>query len=183
MTREEATILLQEYTQSENLINHAKSVAHAMECYAEKFGEDKDKWFIVGLLHDFDYEKYPEQHPFKGAEILEKLGVENEIIKAILGHANFTNVKRDTLMAKTLFAVDELTGFLYAYALVREGKNLKDIKLKSVKKKLKDKAFARGVNREEVQRGASELGVDLEEHILFVAECMQKNAKEIGLNP
>ena len=181
MTYEEALNLLKEYTQSERLIRHALCVSEAMRCYAKKFGEDEEKWAIVGLLHDFDYEKYPEEHPFKGAEILREKGLDEDMVEAILGHASFTGVERKTLMAKTLFAVDELSGFLYAYALVRPTKNLKDIKMKSVKKKLKDKAFARGANREEIEQGAKELGVDLSEHILFVADCLQKNAKLIGL--
>ncbi len=181
MTYEEALDLLKEYTQSERLIRHALCVSEAMRCYAKKFGEDEEKWAIVGLLHDFDYEKYPEEHPFKGAEILRQRGLDEDMVEAILGHASFTGVERKTLMAKTLFAVDELSGFLYAYALVRPTKNLKDIKMKSVKKKLKDKAFARGANREEIEQGAKELGVDLSEHIMFVADCLQKNAKLIGL--
>ncbi len=181
MTYEEALNLLKEYTQSERLIRHALCVSEAMRCYAKKFGEDEEKWAIVGLLHDFDYEKYPEEHPFKGAEILREKGLDEDMVEAILGHASFTGVERKTLMAKTLFAVDELSGFLYAYALVRPTKNLKDIKMKSVKKKLKDKAFARGANREEIEQGAKELGIDLSEHILFVADCLQKNAKLIGL--
>ncbi len=181
MTYEEALNLLKEYTQSERLIRHALCVSEAMRCYAKKFGEDEEKWAIVGLLHDFDYEKYPEEHPFKGAEILRQRGLDEDMVEAILGHASFTGVERNTLMAKTLFAVDELSGFLYAYALVRPTKNLKDIKMKSVKKKLKDKAFARGANREEIEQGAKELGVDLSEHIMFVADCLQKNAKLIGL--
>ena len=181
MTYEEALNLLKEYTQSERLIRHALCVSEAMRCYAKKFGEDEEKWAIVGLLHDFDYEKYPEEHPFKGAEILRQRGLDEDMVEAILGHASFTGVERNTLMAKTLFAVDELSGFLYAYALVRPTKNLKDIKMKSVKKKLKDKAFARGANREEIEQGAKELGVDLSEHIMFVADCLQNNAKLIGL--
>ncbi len=182
VTYGEALSLLKEYTKSENLLRHAFCVESAMRCYAKKFGEDEERWAIAGLLHDFDYEAYPDEHPYKGAEILRKRGVDEEMIEAILGHARFTGVERKTLMAKTLFAVDELSGFLYAYALVRPTKNLKDVKLKSVKKKLKDKAFARGANREDIELGAKELGVDLGEHILFVADCLQKNASRIGLN-
>ena len=173
--------LLHEYTKSENLLRHALCVETAMRCYAKKFGEDEEKWAITGLLHDFDYEKYPDEHPYRGAEILRSMGVEEEIVEAILGHANYTGVKRSTLLAKTLFAVDELSGFLYAYALVRPTKNLKDVKLKSIKKKLKDKAFARGVNREDITTGAEELGIELGQHILFVAQCLQNNAKALGL--
>ncbi len=181
MTYEEAKKLLEEYTKGESLLTHAACVETAMRCYANKFKEDEERWAIVGLLHDFDYEKYHDEHPYKGSEILKERGVDEDIIEAIMGHAQYTGVERKTLMAKTLFAVDELSGFLYAYALVRPTKNLKDVKLKSVKKKLKDKAFAKGVNREEIELGAKELGVDLSEHILFVAKCLQNNAKNIGL--
>ncbi len=181
MTYDEAFELLKEYTQSESLIRHALCVSEAMRCYAKKFGEDEEKWAIVGLLHDFDYEKFPEKHPYKGVEILKEKGLDEDMVRAILGHASYTGVQRDTLMAKTLFAVDELSGFLFAYALVRPTKNLKDIKMKSIKKKLKDKAFARGVNRDEIELGAKELGVDLSEHIQFVASCLQNKAKLIGL--
>ena len=181
MNYDEAVQLLRQYTKSDSLLRHAACVESAMKCYAEKFGEDKEKWAITGLLHDFDYEKYPDEHPYKGSEILKEKGVDDEIINAIMGHAQYTGVKRETLMAKTLFAVDELSGFLYAYALVRPTGNLKDIKLKSVKKKLKDKAFAKGVNREDIETGAKELGVDIGEHIMFVAGCLQNSAKNIGL--
>ncbi len=182
MTYDEAMELLKEYTQSESLIRHALCVSEAMRCYARKFGEDEERWAITGLLHDFDYEKYPDQHPYKGAEILREKGVDEEMIEAILGHASYTGVERKTLLAKALFAVDELSGFLYAYALVRPTKNLKDVTMKSIKKKLKDKAFAKGVNRDEIEQGVKDLGVDLSEHILFVADCLQKQAKLIGLN-
>ncbi len=181
MNYDEATKLLRKYTAGDSLLRHALCVETAMRCYAEKFGEDEEKWAITGLLHDFDYEKYPDNHPYEGSKILKEMGVDEEIIEAIMGHAQYTGVERKTLMAKTLFAVDELSGFLYAYALVRPTKNLKDIKLKSVKKKLKDKAFAKGVNREDIEIGAKELGVDMGEHILFVAKCLQNNAKNIGL--
>jgi putative nucleotidyltransferase with HDIG domain len=181
MTYNEAMDLLKEYTKSESLLRHALCVETAMRCYAKKFGEDEEKWAITGLLHDFDYEKYPDNHPYKGAEILKDIGLEEDIIEAIMGHAQYTGVSRNTDMAKTLFAVDELSGFLYAYALVRPSKNLKEIKLKSIKKKLKDKAFAKGVNREDIELGVKELGVDLGEHIMFVAECLQNNADNIGL--
>ncbi len=181
MTYEEARKLLEEYTKSESLLTHATCVETAMRCYAKKFNEDEEKWAVTGLLHDFDYEKYHDEHPYKGAEILKEQGVDADIIEAIMGHAQYTGVKRETLMAKALFAVDELSGFLYAYALVRPTRNLKDVKLKSIKKKLKDKAFAKGVNREEIELGAKELGVELSDHILFVAECLQNSAKNIGL--
>ncbi len=181
MTYDEAVQLLKKYTQSESLIRHALCVESAMRCYAKKFGEDEERWAVTGLLHDFDYEKYPDNHPYQGSEILKEMGVEDDIIEAIMGHANYTNVERKTLMAKTLFAVDELSGFLYAYALVRPEKNLKDLKMKSVKKKLKDKAFAKGVNREDISQGIDELGLDLSQHVMFVAECLQNNAEKIGL--
>ncbi len=181
MTYDEAKKLLEEYTKSDSLLTHAACVETAMRCYAKKFNENEEKWAITGLLHDFDYEKYHNEHPYKGVEILKERNVEEDIREAILGHAQYTGTERKTLMAKTLFAVDELSGFLYAYALVRPTRNLKDVKLKSIKKKLKDKAFAKGVNREEIEIGAKELGVDLSEHILFVAECLQNNAKNIGL--
>ncbi len=182
MNREDAFKLLKEYTKSESLIRHALCVEAAMRCYAKKFNEDADRWGITGLLHDFDYERYPENHPYKGAEILKEKGVDNDIIEAIMGHAEYTNTPRTTLMAKTLFAVDELSGFLYAYALVRPEKNLKNLKMKSIKKKLKDKGFAKGVNRNDINKGADELGVDLGEHILFVAQCLQNIAENIDLN-
>ncbi len=183
MTREEAYALLTEYTKKENLIKHALAVEAAMRAYARKFGEDEEAWGIVGLLHDFDYEKYPslEDHPFKGAEILREKGYPEEWIEAILGHAEHTGVPRKTNMAKALFAVDELCGFITAVALVRPDKKLDSVKVKSVKKKLKDKAFARQVSREDIRKGAEELGVDLDEHIAFVLEAMKSVADKLGL--
>ena len=181
MTYDEALKLLKEYTKSDSLIRHALCVETSMRCYAKKFGEDEEKWAITGLLHDFDYEKYPDNHPYKGSEILKEMGIEDDIIESIMGHANYTDVERKTLMAKTLFAVDELSGFLYAYSLVRPEKNLKGLKMKSVKKKLKDKAFAKGVNRDDIEQGISELDIDLAEHVMFVAECLQNSAEKIGL--
>jgi len=158
MTREDAYALLTEYTKKENLIKHALAVEAAMRAYARKFGEDEEAWGIVGLLHDFDYDMYPslEDHPFKGAEILREKGYPEEWIEAILGHAEHTGVPRTTRMAKTLFAVDELCGFITAVALVRPDKKLESVKVKSVKKKLKDKAFARQVSREDIRKGAEE---------------------------
>ncbi len=183
MTREEAYSLLTEYTKKENLIKHALAVEAAMRAYARKFGEDEEAWGIVGLLHDFDYEMYPslEDHPFKGAEILREKGYPEEWIEAILGHAEHTGVPRKTNMAKALFAVDELCGFITAVALVRPDKKLDSVKVKSVKKKLKDKAFARQVSREDIRKGAEELGVDLDEHIAFVLEAMKSVADKLGL--
>ncbi len=182
ITREDAWKLLNEYTHKEALIKHALAVEAAMRAYARKFGEDEEAWGIVGLLHDFDYEKYPtlEDHPYRGAEILREKGYPEEWITAILGHANHTGVPRETLMAKTLFAVDELCGFITAVTYVRPNKKLAEVKVKSVKKKLKDKAFARQVNREEIRQGAEELGVDLDEHIDFVIKAMQEIADELG---
>ena len=182
ITREDAWKLLTEYTQKEGLIKHALAVEAAMRAYARKFGEDEEAWGIVGLLHDFDYEKYPsmEDHPFRGAEILRQKGYPEEWVTAILGHANHTGVPRETLMAKALYAVDELCGFITAVAYVRPNKKLSEVKVKSVKKKLKDKAFARQVNREEIRQGAEELGVELDEHIGFVLQAMQEIAEELG---
>jgi len=183
MDRAEAFTLLNEYTKKAGLIKHAIAVEAAMTDYAEKFGEDENSWGIVGLLHDFDYEKFPtaKDHPFKGAEILREKGVPEEWIQAILGHSDCSGVKRESLMAKTLFAVDELTGFIVAVALVRPSKKIADVAVKSVKKKMKDKAFASGVNRDDIRRGAEELGLPLEDHIAFVIEAMQKRADQLGL--
>ncbi len=183
ITREKAFELLTEYTSKEGLIGHALSVEAAMRAYAKKFGEDEEAWGIVGLLHDFDYERYPgaEEHPFKGAEILRSKSFPEEWIRAILSHASYSNVPRDTLMAKTLFAVDELCGFITAVAYVRPSRKLEEVKVKSVKKKMKDKAFARQVNREEIIQGAEELGVPLDEHIDFVIKAMQGISDKLGL--
>lgn len=183
MTRDDAYRLLTEYTRKEALIKHALAVEAAMRAYARKFGEDEESWGIVGLLHDFDYEKYPslEDHPFRGAEILRERGYPEEWIRAILGHAEHTGVPRDTLMAKALFAVDELCGFITAVAYVRPNRKLAEVKVKSVKKKLKDKSFAAAVNREELRRGAEELGVDFDEHIDTVIKAMQGIADQLGL--
>jgi len=177
---EKAEKLVNDYVESESLKKHLKAVAVAMKWYAKKFGEDEDRWYACGLLHDFDYEKYPENHPYKGAEILEKEGFDREFIDAVLGHASYTGVERKTLMAKTLFAVDELSGFIIAVALVRPSKLIGDVKVKSVKKKMKDKAFARQVNREEIKQGAEELGIPLEEHIENVILALKQNASSLG---
>lgn len=181
MNRSEAYDLLKEYTEKENLIKHALSVEAAMRRYAEIFGENQDVWGIVGLLHDFDYEKYPDNHPSKGAEILKEKGLSTDWINAILGHARSTGVERKTLMAKTLFAVDELTGFIVAVSLVRPSKKIEDVSIKSVKKKMKDKAFAAAVSRDDIVKGAEELGVSLEDHINNVLEAMKGVATELGL--
>ncbi len=183
MTRDDAYSLLTEYTQKEGLLKHALSVEAAMRAYAKKFGEDESAWGIVGLLHDFDYEKYPslEDHPFRGAEILRERNFPEEWVEAILGHAEHTGVPRKTLMAKTLFAVDELCGLITAVAYVRPNRQLAEVKVKSVKKKMKDKAFARQVSREDILKGAEELGVPLEEHIETVITAMQGISDELGL--
>lgn len=183
MNRQEAFELLNEYTKKPGLIHHALAVEGVMKSYAQKFGEDVESWGIVGLLHDFDYERFPtaEEHPYKGAEILRSKKIPEEWITAIMGHAEYTGVQRISLMAKTLFAVDELTGLITAVALVRPSKNLADVKVKSVKKKLKDKAFAASVNRDDILNGAEELNMDLNEHIGFVLASMQSFADKIGL--
>ena len=179
---------MHEYTQSDSLRKHMLSVEAAMRAYAGKFGEDADRWGTTGLIHDFDYERYPnnehsatEGHPSEGVRILREAGYPEDILRAILGHATYCGVPRDTQMAKALFAVDELTGLITATALVRPTKNVNEVEAKSVRKKMKDKAFARGVNREDVIFGAQELGVDLDSHIDFVIKAMQSVAAEIGL--
>jgi putative nucleotidyltransferase with HDIG domain len=183
MTRHEAFALLTEYTQKEALIKHALGVEAAMRAYAKKFDEDEEAWGIVGLIHDFDYEKYPtmEDHPFRGAEILKERGYPEEWIQAILGHGDHTGVPRTTKMAKTLYAVDELSGFITAVAYVRPNKQLAEVEVRSVKKKMKDKAFARQVSRDDIRRGAEELGIELDEHIDFVLEAMKSISDQLGL--
>ncbi|SFU91682.1 HDIG domain-containing metalloprotein [Alicyclobacillus macrosporangiidus] len=184
-TREEALALLHEYTQSESLRRHAYAVEAAMRAYAEKFGEDVEKWGITGLLHDFDYERYPgmpHEHTIVGARILRELGYPEDVIYAIQAHADYNHLPRNTRMAQALYACDELCGFIMAVAMVRPTRNIADVEVKSVKKKLKDKAFAKGVNREDVYRGAEELGVDLDEHIRFVTEALTRVASALGLD-
>jgi putative nucleotidyltransferase with HDIG domain len=181
--RDEAYALLTEYTKNENLIKHALAVEAAMRLYARKFGEDEELWGVVGLLHDFDYERYPtaEEHPFKGAEILREIGYDDHLIRTILSHADHTGVPRDSLMAKTLFAVDELTGFITAVALVRPSRKVAEVRPKSVKKKMKDKAFARNVKRDDIVDGARLLDVGLDEHIQNVTDAMAGIAPHLGL--
>lgn len=181
--RESAWKLLCEWTESDSLRKHALGVEAAMRAYARRFGEDENLWGIVGLLHDMDYEKYPspEDHPYKGVEALRDLGYPEEVLAAILGHADYSGVPRETPMAKALFAVDELTGLVVATALVRPSKKLADVKVKSVKKKMKDKSFAKGVSREDIKRGSEELGIPLDEHIGTVIEALQSIADELGL--
>lgn len=181
-TYAEAEILMREYTQSDALRKHMYAVEAAMRAYAGKFGADEETWAITAVLHDFDYERYPEppEHPLKGSEILKEAGYSEEIRVAILGHASYTGVARESLMAKALFACDELCGFIGAAAVVRPNKIL-DLEVSSVKKKLKDRAFARNVNREDIVQGASELGVPLDEHIAFVIDAMRRGADRLGL--
>jgi len=183
-TREEAWELLTEFTKSPNLIKHGLAVEAAMRAYARKLGEDEELWGVVGLIHDFDYERYPtaEEHPFRGMEILRERGWPEEIVEAVGSHANYSNIPRDTPMKKALYAVDELTGLIVAVALVRPSKDIRDVKVKSVKKKWKDKAFAAGVNRGDVEEGAALLEVDLWEHVDTVLEAMKGSAGELGLD-
>jgi len=182
-TREDAWQLVTEYTHNQNLIRHMLAVEAAMRAYARRFGEDEELWGIVGLLHDFDYEQHPtpEEHPYAGAAILRERGWPEEIVDAVLSHGSYTGVPRDTLLKKALFAVDELTGLLVAVALVRPSKDIRDVKVKSVRKKWKDKAFAAGVNRKEIEEGAADLGVELWEHVAIVLEAMKGIAEELGL--
>ncbi len=182
-TRDDAWKLLNEYTQSASLIKHALAVEAAMRAYARKYGEDEELWAVTGLIHDFDYEQHPtlDEHPMAGIAILRQLGWPDEIIVAIQGHAPYLGVPRTTLMDKSLWAVDELTGFVAACALVRPDKNIANLTVKSVKNKWKDKAFARAVNRQDIEQGAAELGVPLEEHIGFVIEALKPAAVELGL--
>src|SRR5437762_5445196 len=181
--RNAAWCLLTEFNQSESLRKHALAVEACMRAYARKFGADEELWGVVGLIHDFDYEKYPsaQEHPFKGNEILEERGYSDEICRAIMSHADYTGVTRETPMEKALFACDELAGFITATALVKPGKSLAEVDAKSVRKKMKDKAFARSVSRDDITQGAAALGVDLEEHIAFCIEAMKGVAKELGL--
>jgi predicted hydrolase (HD superfamily) len=186
-TRDEAWELLCEYTKGESLRRHAVAVETAMRACAPRYGgadADVDEWGMTGLLHDFDYEMFPtaDEHPYKGATIMCGRGYPDHIIRAIMGHATYTGVPRDTQLAKALFATDELCGFLVACALVRPTKSLDDLEVSSVKKKLKDKAFARTVNRDDIHQGVAELGVTLEEHIKFVIDALRPVQEEIGLN-
>jgi putative nucleotidyltransferase with HDIG domain len=181
ITREEAWALIQEYGSTENHVRHMLAVEAAMRAYAHRFGEDEDLWGAIGLAHDFDYDQFPDEHPYSGGRILREKGYSEEIVNAILSHGE-TGVSRDTLMAKTLHAVDELTGLLVAVTLVRPSKDIRDVKIKSVRKKWKDRAFAAAVNREEIAQAAEALGVDLWEHVGVVLEAMQGIAGEIGMD-
>ena len=182
MTRTDALALLKEYTKSDALLKHMYAVEAAMKAYAQKYNEDVEKWSIVGLLHDFDYEMYPNppDHPMKGSEILTERGYTEEVRRAILGHATYTGVPRDTQMAKALYACDELCGFIMACSLIRPNK-IADLEVSSVKKKLKDKGFARNVNREDIAQGCAELGVPIDDHIKFVIDAMKSISNELGL--
>jgi putative nucleotidyltransferase with HDIG domain len=183
LDRGQAWGLLCEYTQSESLRKHMLAVEACMRAYARKFGEDENKWGITGLLHDFDYEKYPTpaEHPFVGNKILEERGYPEDVRRAILSHADYSGVKRESRMEKALYACDEVSGFITASALVKPNKSLAEVEAKSVRKKMKDKAFARSVNRDDIINGAADLGVDLEEHIAFCIEAMKGIAGELGL--
>jgi putative nucleotidyltransferase with HDIG domain len=188
LTRSEALELMHEYTASDSLRKHMLAVEGAMRAYAERFGEDIEAWGLAGLLHDFDYERWPNEshapdreHPAEGVRILRARGVPEPVLEAILGHATYTGVPRETLMAKALFAVDELTGLITATALVRPSRSLNDVDVRAVQKKMKDKAFARGCNREDIVAGAAALGVDLPEHIQQVLDAMRSRAELLGL--
>ena len=186
--RDSALALMHEYTASESLRKHMLSVEAAMRAYAERLGQDPERWGLAGLLHDFDYERFPndahsptEEHPAHGVGVLRERGYPEDVLEAIMGHAHYTGVARESAMAKTLFAVDELTGLITATALVKPSRSVHDVDVRSVRKKMKDKAFARGVSREDVIQGAEELGVELDQHIEFVIEAMQSRAAELGL--
>ncbi|MFH1682086.1 MAG: HDIG domain-containing metalloprotein [Candidatus Eisenbacteria bacterium] len=188
MTREEAMRLVREHTKNKNLVKHMLAVEAGMRAYALRYGEDEEEWGALGLVHDFDYEKNPnperlpgEQHPAAGAAILREAGCSEEFVEAVLSHADYTGVPRMSLMAKALYAVDELTGLVVAVALVRPSRKLADVDLAAVRKKWKEKAFAAGVDREAIVRGAEELGVPLDEHIGVVLRAMQGIAGELGL--
>jgi len=182
MSYAEALNLMHEYTNSDALRKHMYAVEAAMRAYAKKFNQDEELWAIVGVLHDFDYEKYPTipEHPLKGSEVLKEKGYSEEIRTAILGHASFTNVPRESLMAKVLYACDELCGFITAVAVIRPNK-IADLEYSSVKKKLKDKSFAKNVSREDIELGIKELGIPLEEHVKFVIEAMKVDKGRLGL--
>jgi putative nucleotidyltransferase with HDIG domain len=187
-SRADALALVQEYTQSESLRKHMLAVEAAMRAYARHFGEDEERWALAGLLHDFDYERWPnagrsptEEHPSEGVRLLRAAGYPDDVCDAILGHADYTGVPRETRMARTLFAVDELTGLITATALVKPSRSVHDVEASGVRKKMKDKAFARGVNRDDVINGAAELGVDLDEHVRFVIAAMQAESQALGL--
>jgi len=181
--REKCLSILKEYTKSDSLLKHAFVVEACVSAYAKRFGEDETYWGNVALLHDFDYEKYPtaEEHPYQGNEILKERGFTEEFREAIMSHAEYTEIPRVTKLQKTLFACDELAGFITAVTYVRPSKSIDEVQVKSVKKKMKDKGFARAVNRDEIISGAEELGVQLDEHIQFCIEAMRENKDSLGL--
>lgn len=183
-TREDALALVNEYTENENLVKHMLAVEAGMRAYARYFGGDEEEWGIIGLLHDFDYEKHQTipDHPLRGAEILRERGWPEDIIQAILSHADESGVPRNTKLRQALYAVDDLTGLIVAVALVRPTKDIRDVKLSSVKKKWGEKRFAAGVDREHIEKGVDALGVDLDDHIQRVLEAMQGIAGELGLD-
>ena len=183
LTRAKAWELLTEYTKSESLLKHAMAVEASVRGYARRFGEDENFWGITALLHDFDYERYPDlaDHPFRGSEILRAQGWPEALIRAILSHGDHTGVKRESKLEHTLFACDELSGFITAAALVRPSKSVLDLEASSVKKRMKDKAFARGVKREDIVLGAEELGLPLDEHITNVIGFLREQADVLGL--
>jgi putative nucleotidyltransferase with HDIG domain len=183
LSRDEAWNLLTEYTQSESLRKHALAVEAAVRGYARRFGEDEEGWGVVALLHDFDYERWPsaEDHPFRGAEILRERGYPEDVVRAVLSHADYSGVPRQTRLEHTLFACDELAGFITAAALVRPSKSVRDLEPSSVLKRMKDKAFARGVSRDDLRQGAAELGLPLEEHVANVIAFMREQADALGL--
>lgn len=183
ITRDEALMIVREFVKNENLVKHMLAVEAAMAAYAKKFGEDEDRWRVTGLLHDFDYEIHPtlDKHPHKGSAILRERGVGEEMIRTILSHADHTGVPREKLIDKALHACDDLTGLIVAVALVHPNKKLSEVSVESIKKKWKDKAFARGVNREEAEEAAQDLGVDLWDHVQTVLEAMKTVATDLGL--
>ena len=187
-SRDAALALMHEYTASDSLRKHMYAVEAAMRAYAAHYEEDVERWGLTGLLHDFDYERWPneqhsatEEHPAAGVRVLREMGYPEDVLEAILGHASYSGVPRVTRMAKALFAVDELTGLITATALVRPSKSVHEVDARSVRKKMKDKAFARGVNRDDVVSGAADLGVDLDWHIQFVVDAMRDRAEALGL--
>src|SRR6266851_3425362 len=181
ITRDQAIEILHEFTKSENLRKHALAVETCVTAYARKLGEDETKWSVTALLHDFDYEMHPNapDHPMKGEPILAERGIPEDIRRAILSHANYSGIPRESLLEKTLFACDELAGFITAISYVKPSRSVMEVDVKSVRKKMKDKAFARSVSRDDIVNGAAEVGVDLDQHIEFCIEAMKANAVEL----
>jgi len=185
MTRDEGWALLAEHATNPNLLKHMLAVEAVMRAYARRFGEDEESWGLVGLLHDLDYEKHPSGeagHPFKGVEVLRGRGVDESLCRAILSHADYSGIPRETMMEKALFAADEVSGFVIAVALVKPSRALADVDVASVKRKMKDKAFAKGVRREDIVKGAAELGVALDDHLAAVIAALQGVAPQLGLD-